>query len=110
MAIIYQSIPEKLKNLMRQNIELSDEEKVLVEGKIVKGTDGRYSCLDCNDKSFFKRREIYRHVRIVHTNASIMHVCGYDDCKIATNNTTTLGIHTVYEHFKYLFKNTEIPV
>ena len=110
MAIIYQSIPEKLKNLMRQNIELSDEEKVLVEGKIVKGTDGRFSCLDCKDKSFFKRREIYRHVRIVHSNASIMHVCGYDHCKIATNNTTTLGIHTVYEHFKYLFKNIKIPV
>ena len=110
MAVIYNLLPEKLKNLMWQNIKLTDEEKVIVEGKMVKGSDGSFNCTDCNDKCFFKRREIYRHLRICHSNAPIVHVCGYDHCPIATNNTTILGVHTVYQHFRHLFKDIDIPV
>ena len=89
-SVIYHHIPENLKNFMWQNIELTEEEKVLVEGKIMKEMNGMFKCLHCNEKSFQKKREIYRHVRIVHSDASIMHVCGYDTCNIGNNNTTLL--------------------
>ena len=110
ISAIYKHIPENLKNLMCQNIELTDEERVLVEGKIAKEQNGKFKCLDCNEKSFVKKREAYRHVRIVHTDTSMMHICGYGKCAAANNNTTSLGIHTVNEHFAHLFNKIQMPL
>ena len=110
IAVLYHHIPDNLKSLMRQNIELTDDEQLLVEGKMRKEANGRFKCLDCSERSFLKKRELYHHVRIIHSQASIMHVCGYGDCNIANNNTTLLGVHTVHAHFAHLFKNINIPV
>ena len=95
---------------MCQNIELTDEERVLVEGKIAKEQNGKFKCLDCNEKSFVKKHEAYRHARIVHSDASMMHICGYGKCAAANNNTTSLGIHTVNEHFAQLFHKIQMPL
>ena len=109
IGVIYHHIPEALKKLMRQNIELPKQERVEVEEKIVRGTDGTYKCPDCNEKSFQKKREIYRHIRIVHNYTPLMYICGYDKCTEAANNTT-LGIHTLYAHFGNLFHKITIPI
>ena len=110
LSVIYRHIPENLKNLMRQNVELPEEERVQVEEKIVKGQDGSFKCPDCNEKSFQKRREIYQHIRLVHNYTPLMYVCGYSNCLEASNNTTSLGIHTINAHFAYLFKKMTIPI
>ena len=110
IGVIYRHIPEALKTLMRQNIELPEQERVEVEEKMVRGTDGTYKCHDCNEKSFQKKREIYRHIRIVHNYTPLMYVCGYDKCTEAANNTTTLGIHTLYAHFRNLFEKITIAI
>ena len=109
MTVIYKHIPETLKKLMHQNVELTKEERVLMEGKIAKEENGKFKCLDCNERLFLKKYEAYHHVRIVHTNASIMHICGYGKCTSANNNMTIFGIHTVHEHFRHLFRNISIP-
>ena len=110
ISVIYCHITEKLKNLMRQNIELPEQERIEVEEKVVRSSDGTYKCNDCNEKSFQKKRELYRHIRIVHNYTPLMHVCGYGECTEAANNTTSLGIHTVHAHFGYLFKDIKIPI
>ena len=50
IAVIYHHIPDNLKILMRQNIELTDDEQLLVEGKMRKEANGRFKCLDCSEK------------------------------------------------------------
>ena len=42
IGVIYHHIPDNLKNLMRQNIELSDNERLIVEGKMRKEANGKF--------------------------------------------------------------------
>ena len=99
--LVYEKLPVKMKNLLKQNIELTEEEFKRAEDRVVMEGITQHKCKMC-DSLFNTRFSACRHSRIAHSTKPLMYVCGYGKCTMASNNTTSIQRHTLSHFFNVM--------
>ena len=106
ITLVYGEAGGDMKTLLRQSIELTEEEKARAERRIRIDDEGKYVCMSCNN-IYSGRHEANRHSRMFHSTKPYLYVCGYGDCNVGSNNSTCISKHTL-SHFPDIIKQIKL--